>query len=174
LLSSDTLEIIHHGATLQRVEKVKALIDWDFAQRILRVCPYTAFDGSEKKWYNCSHCEKCVRTMIPIYALGRMTQFRTFSKPLKTNRDGFRWARKYTPYPGFVAEVIPFVQQHKPDMLPWLRIAAVLGSLRYSFLKLLPLTVKNWLRKFGFFIDPFDQKNTYENPQVIQHIQSSL
>jgi len=111
--------------------------------------------------------------MIPIYALDRMPQFVTFAKPLKSNREGLWWTRKYNPYPGFVAEIIPFVKQHKVEMVPWLQIAASLGTLRYQFLKLIPGRVKCWLQRFGYFNDPFDQKDSFENFNVIQSIESN-
>jgi len=172
LLSSDTLGIIHHGATCRRVDKVKAIVDWKFAQLNLRVCPNTAFQDPSSEWSNCSRCEKCLRTMIPIYALGRMAQFETFSKPLRSNRSCLWWARKYSPYPGFTGEIIPFVQKYKGEMVPWLRVAALFGMMRYQLLKLVPRVVKRWLQRFGYFIDPFTKQDTYENIEVVKFLES--
>ena len=157
----------------RRLDKVKAIVAWDFVQQNLRVCTNSAFQDPSREWLNCSRCEKCLRTMIPIYALDRMARFGTFSKPLRSNYEGLLWARKFSPYPGFVTEINPFVRQHKVGMVPWLRVAAVLGMIRYQFLKLIPRKVKLWTQRFGYFIDPFDQKDTFENLEVIQLIESS-
>jgi hypothetical protein len=173
LASTDSLEIIHHGASVRRVEKVAAIAGWDFAQHYLRVCPHTGLSDYQNNWLNCSRCEKCMRTMIPIYAVGHMAQFETFTKPLERNRDSLWWARKYSPYAGFTGEIIPFVKKHMPDLVPWLRIAAVVGIARYLSMKLIPSIVKKWLQRFGYFIDPFDIAGADENPDVLRIIRES-
>jgi hypothetical protein len=170
LLSSDTLDIIHHGATRPRVEKIREICDWEFAHTYLRVCPHSGLGDSSEMSTNCSRCEKCLRTMIPIYALGRMEKFSTFTQPFRTDRDGLKWARKFSPYPGFVGEIIPFVKKHRPAMVPWLRAAKLLGYLRYWSLALIPGFMKKRLRSFGYFIDPFDEKGANENPQILRII----
>ena len=79
-LATDTMDIIHHGSTHLRVEKVEAISNWETAQKLLWVCLDAKFE--EHSW-NCSRCEKCVRTMIPLYALGVLDKFSSFEKPIK-------------------------------------------------------------------------------------------
>jgi hypothetical protein len=171
LLSTDTLDIIHHGSTYLRVEKVRDISDWEIAQRLLRVCENHQF---EKDTWNCSRCEKCLRTMIPIYALGKMGKFKTFKKPLLSNRDGLWWARKYTTERVFSGEIFPFVKEYKPRWLPWLWSAAALGVIRYwLFIKLLPGFIKKWLRRYGYFIDHNEAPDAYEIPEITQLIREN-
>jgi hypothetical protein len=170
LLSSDTLDIIHHGATHKRVDKVKEISDWDLVQKNLRVC----FRGdSDEPTLNCSWCEKCTRTMTPIYVLGKMEKFSTFKKPFRTDRDGLKLARKFNPTQGYVPEFFPFVREHKPDFLPWLFAGVVLGYLRYWSLKLIPGFARKWLRRFGYFFDPLDSKYAFEDRATVALIQSN-
>jgi hypothetical protein len=167
-LSTDTLDVIHHGSTHSRVEKTREIVDWEVTQKILWVCEFHKF---EKDTWNCSRCEKCVRTMIPIYALGKIYKFKSFEKPFKTNRDGLWWARKYSSDRVFMSELFPFVKKYKPDWLPWLRAASILGNLRYLLVvKLLPGFMKKWLRRYGYFINRNDAPDAYENPEVTQQI----
>ena len=92
LLSTDELSIIHHGAMQRRVDKVEEIADWELAQNVLWVCLEAKFEP--QKW-NCSRCEKCVRTMIPLYALGKLDRYPTFTKPFTRDWEGLWWARKF-------------------------------------------------------------------------------
>jgi len=170
LLSTDTLEIIHYGSNYRRVEKVEEIADWDVAQDTLWVCQDHKF--METTW-NCSHCEKCVRTMIPLYALGKMEKFKTFEKPLEKNRDGLWWARRFSLRHNYVSEMFPFVRKHKPDFLPWLYLAVLLGYVRYIVVNNLPGFVKRWLRRYGYFIHRNDAHDAYEIPEITQLIQNT-
>jgi hypothetical protein len=165
MLSSDTLDLIHHGAPYRRVEKVKAISDWEFAQRNLRVCTVT-----DSEW-NCSRCEKCIRTMIPLYALGKMDRFRTFKKPFQADRDMLWWARKFEAFGDYIPEMIPFVRQQNRRLIPWLWVGLLLGYLRAGLLRLIPAALKDWLKRFGYFVDLKEEKNAYENQQVIALLQ---
>ncbi len=170
LLSSDKLHFIHHGATHRRVEKIAEISHWRFAQENLRVCFNKDFD---EYGLNCSRCEKCTRTMVPLYALGVLDEFTTFKKPFSSNRDGLWVARKFNPTQGYVPETFKFVKAHKPDFLPWLTFASVIGYIRYWLLQTIPEFIKSRLKRFGYFIDPLKEKNAFENPSIIQLIKKS-
>jgi hypothetical protein len=170
LLSTETLDIIHFGAAYQRVEKIEALSDWKPAQDHLRVCGKSELMEQE---INCSYCEKCTRTMVPLYALGKAEKFKTFTKPFRSNRDTLRWARKFNLGRDlYVAEIFPFARKHKPDLGPWLRAAVLLGSIRSGLLSLVPGFIKIWLRRYGYFIDSLGEMNAFENIAVIDLIRS--
>ncbi|MFC1878656.1 hypothetical protein ACFLZW_01960 [Chloroflexota bacterium] len=162
-LSTDTLEIIHHGSTQRRVEKVAQIAEWELAQKVLWVCLEARF--GEDTW-NCSWCEKCVRTMIPLYALGALKRFKTFEKPIQSNRDGLVWARKFSLRHNFVSEMFPFVKKHKADFLPWLYLAAALGYIRYLLIKYMPGFIKQRLRRYGYFVTRNEAPDAYEHPEV--------
>jgi hypothetical protein len=167
LLSSESLDLIHHGATHKRVEKIDEISRWKFAQDHLRVCFNKEYDESG---LNCSRCEKCTRTMVPLYTLGAMDEFTTFKKPFRTNRDVLWVARKYNPSQGYVPETFQFVRAHKPGLLPWLIAAVLLGIIRYWLLRIIPGFIKRELVQFGFFIDPLKEENAFEDPSIIQLI----
>lgn len=169
LLSSNTLDILHHGATHQRAAKIEAISDWKFAQENLRVCFNKVKD---RLLPNCSRCEKCTRTMIPLYTLGKMDAFTNFQYPFKTHRDSLWLARKFNPYHGYTHEFIPFARRHRPDFLPWLRLAIALGYCRYWLLKLIPTVVKKWLQHFGYFVDDRQEENIFDDPAIIAVIRS--
>jgi len=170
LLSSESLEIIHYGSAFRRVEKIEAISGWEPAQEHLRVCPPNNLDIN---LLNCSRCEKCVRTMIPIYALGKMDKFKTFYKPFTSNRDCLWWARKFDPSRSYVREIIPFTRKVNPGLVSWLQVAALVGYGRYTFLRLIPKPVRNWLKRYGFFVDPLAQENVFEDLGVLESIRSA-
>ena len=73
LWSTEASEIVYDGAEATRAQKVmNCLCHSELAMRSLRVC-LSADDR-----YNCGRCEKCLRTMIPLYVagcLGKSTAF---------------------------------------------------------------------------------------------------
>ena len=66
-----------------------------------------------------------------------------------------------------------FVKTRKPSLLPWIRVAVVLGSVRIYLLKLIPGFIKKWPQRLGQFIDPMEEEEAYENPKIIGVIQSA-
>jgi len=71
--SSSLLNILHNG-DLTRVEKIKFILDYDSkCLNFLRVC-WKNIDGK----YNCTACEKCLRTLYPIELCGYKKQAITF------------------------------------------------------------------------------------------------
>ena len=77
LWSTENLRFIHDGAEATRLEKVLMVAKSDIALKHLRVC-WKNPGGS----YNCGKCEKCLRTMISLYAAGKLDQCPTFDVPL--------------------------------------------------------------------------------------------
>lgn len=73
LWSSDEVELVHDGVEAERLDKVRLVAGSEAARRSLRVCWQN--DGGA---YNCGHCEKCVRTMMTVAAVGDLSRFTTF------------------------------------------------------------------------------------------------
>lgn len=73
LFSDERLEVIHDGCEVGRVGKVRGLANDPLALRHLRVC-WERVEGA----YNCGRCEKCLRTMTSLQALGVLHQCATF------------------------------------------------------------------------------------------------
>lgn len=77
LWSTERVEIIHDGCEASRIQKIKKIISNNCVLNHLRVCT----DRTSGR-YNCSNCEKCIRTMLSLYALGCLSKCITFPKEL--------------------------------------------------------------------------------------------
>jgi hypothetical protein len=75
--SSIDLRIRHDGLTMSRFAKTKLVADWDVALRHIRVCNMYKLYGPES--LNCGECEKCLRTMLALLALGALEKTNAFS-----------------------------------------------------------------------------------------------
>jgi hypothetical protein len=171
LLSTETIDIIHHGAAYPRVVKLKEIADWELAQNLLWVCQEHKFD---RPAWNCSRCDKCMRTMIPLYALGKLGEFKTFERPFQEHRDGLRWARKFSLRHNFYREMYPFMKKHRQDFLPFLCAAIVLGFFRSFIVVKMPGFARKWLRRFGFYVTRNEAADAYELAEINSTIQQTL
>lgn len=73
LWSTEATEIIYDGAEARRDEKIiNYICKSEVALRSLRVCL------SPGDHYNCGKCEKCLRTMIPLYVAGCLEKCTAF------------------------------------------------------------------------------------------------
>ena len=70
MLHSERLEIISDGCQYKRSEKVELIADWDISKKFLNVCYIN--NAVE----NCSVCSKCVRTLLPLEALGKLDDYK--------------------------------------------------------------------------------------------------
>jgi hypothetical protein len=77
LWNSETLEFVHDGCEADRLAKVGLLSGFEIALQTLHVC-WKNPDGA----YNCGKCEKCLRTMIELKAVGALERCPTFNIPL--------------------------------------------------------------------------------------------
>jgi hypothetical protein len=73
LWSSEALELIHDGCEASRLEKLAFIAEEPAARQWLRVCW-----ENRGATYNCGRCEKCLRTMVALHALGLLGQFTSF------------------------------------------------------------------------------------------------
>lgn len=89
LLSTESMEVVHDGASFTRTEKTRILSSWPETYDKLRVCITT--DALN----NCSHCEKCLRTMITLDMFGALDRYRTF--PRTIDRRFIRKCRYHNP-----------------------------------------------------------------------------
>lgn len=71
--SSWGLKIRHRDYELTRLEKIRIVSQWDTAFNNFRVCLANAKDK-----LNCGQCEKCVRTMTELTALGLLDKTTAF------------------------------------------------------------------------------------------------
>lgn len=76
LFSSGAVQIEHHMADVDRWEKTRMIADWPAAQKALRVCTYS--NRLPEGTPNCGRCEKCLRTILTLVAMGRLRDFDVF------------------------------------------------------------------------------------------------
>lgn len=66
LWSSETVSFVHDGLEANRIQKLALIAGNQAALSALRVC------WESEREYNCGHCEKCLRTMTALLALGKL------------------------------------------------------------------------------------------------------
>jgi hypothetical protein len=71
--SSAELQLQHTGHVYSRLDKVRLVADWDGALENLRVCT----ENPPGK-LNCGRCEKCMRTMLELLAVGKLARTPAF------------------------------------------------------------------------------------------------
>ena len=72
LLGSREITLIHDGCETDRPHKIEAVCEHEIVMDHLRVC-WANVEGT----YNCGGCEKCLRTMIILDAIGKLGRCRT-------------------------------------------------------------------------------------------------
>ncbi len=77
LWRTEEMELIHDGCEATRVQKVGFIASHEVALQSLRVC-WENRNGA----YNCGRCEKCLRTMISLRAVGALDRCATFPRRL--------------------------------------------------------------------------------------------
>jgi hypothetical protein len=103
LLSTERMSVIHFGAQTNRLGKLRILSDWPEAYDNLRVCTVI---GKRHGLSNCSHCNKCLRTMFMLEILGSLERFTTFRHRFRY-RDLVYWiffSRSSQTYPKILSK----------------------------------------------------------------------
>ncbi len=77
LFSTSRTNIIHNADGVSRFEKIKYLAQHNLALRHMHVC-IRGRDGKGQDEINCSHCEKCYRTMIALDLVGALDKTEQF------------------------------------------------------------------------------------------------
>jgi hypothetical protein len=81
LFGDEGLTFVHHGCEATRVEKIESICGNVIALRHLRVC-WERLEGK----YNCGECEKCLRTMASLYALGALEKCQAFTSSIDVRK----------------------------------------------------------------------------------------
>jgi len=131
LLSTNHLEVIHHGAAYGRFEKIEQIADWEVAQQHLRVCTRRP---KEMHGLNCSTCGKCLQTMIRLDMMGTLSKFTTFTRPF-TMAAFIPWATRNSFFSITVREMMKqAIRERKWHYLPGL-VLVQLGGITRRWLK---------------------------------------
>jgi hypothetical protein len=71
--SSQNLQIRHDSVLLSRLDKTRLVAEWDAGLQNLKVC-----NRNEYADLNCGRCEKCLRTMTALEAIGMLEKTQVF------------------------------------------------------------------------------------------------
>jgi hypothetical protein len=123
--SNRRINIRHDGVTLSRLDKIRLIADWDLGLKSIRVCNHAR--RYRKEMINCGQCEKCIRTMLELQAIGKLEATSAFpfgsvtadlvSTRVRIRNDFVR---------SFYEDVIPlFRQQGREDL-----VQAIQGAIR--------------------------------------------
>ncbi|MBU0970001.1 MAG: hypothetical protein KKC20_05105 [Proteobacteria bacterium] len=104
--SSYGLRIRHRDYEMSRLEKIQIVSQWDTAFQNFRVCLANVPDR-----LNCGKCEKCVRTMTELTALGLLHKTRAFSADEVTPWDIEQFDITIRVRPPFYKPLIPLLRQ---------------------------------------------------------------
>lgn len=108
LLSSETLQVVHDGASATRTAKTEAICRWPATFGRLRVCGPRSV-GSP---VNCGRCEKCLRTMVTLDMMGALALQTSFPHRLErrsVRSCSYRVASDFT----FPHEIIAYARSRR-------------------------------------------------------------
>ncbi|MCJ7626150.1 MAG: hypothetical protein MUO76_21875 [Anaerolineaceae bacterium] len=144
LLSTETLQFVHHGTSLTKPQKLEAIRDWPTVQRNLRVCT----DQEQRLGVqNCSRCFKCTRTRINLKLLDSLDDFVTFNRRL-TFWEKARWVLKNDVVGPWAMEIIQLaVEKRKWHYLPWFYAAIPISWVKLGIRKCMPRWLFEWLKE---------------------------
>lgn len=104
--SSYAVRIRHRDYELSRLEKILIVSEWEAAFQNFRVCLANVPDR-----LNCGRCEKCVRTMTELTALGLLNKTRAFESDEVTAADISRFDITIRVRPPFYRPLIPLLRK---------------------------------------------------------------
>jgi hypothetical protein len=74
--ATEAVAVRHAQIALSRFEKTRIVAEWEDALSVLRTCFYHRIPDAGR--INCGECEKCLRTMLALVALGKLDRASTF------------------------------------------------------------------------------------------------
>ena len=110
--SSYNMRIRHRDYELSRIEKIKIVSQWDVAFNNFRVCLANVPDR-----LNCGKCEKCVRTMTELTALGLLHKTKAFVENEIMPEDISQFDITIRVRPPFYKPMIPLLREQGRDDL---------------------------------------------------------
>jgi hypothetical protein len=111
LCSSAAVDVVHSPSAATRFARIEAVAGGEPGVADLVVC--LAFPGPP--WLNCGECEKCVRTMAALLALGRLDQARRFPEGALT-ADAIRRVDIGPHDVSYWSELLPALEARRADL----------------------------------------------------------
>jgi hypothetical protein len=142
LFSTESLQVIHHGADKVKPYKLEAIADWKPAQQNMRVCV-----DQEKRLgvQNCGECFKCLRTRVNLKMVG-VSGFETIPEGASLGVM-LRWALRIHAYGPWAQEMTRFaVDRKKWGYLPLYFFAYIISWFKRLLRMLMPKWFFLWLR----------------------------
>jgi hypothetical protein len=154
--STETMAVRHSGTEAKRFEELRAMADWTPLHSMLRVCVDYPRRSPGK---NCSHCEKCRRTLAMLAVLEAKGAFQTFTRLPRLN-EIHAWVPTYSMY---VPDMLRYCwKQRKLRAVPLL----ILAQARYLLHQAVRRMVPAWLfRRLKAKLYPLS-----ENPFTVRHL----
>ena len=75
--STAAVQVWHEQAGWSRIDKLRLLAEWPPALRVVQPCHRVQVLPEGQ--LNCGHCEKCIRTMLGLLALGKLEESEAFA-----------------------------------------------------------------------------------------------
>jgi hypothetical protein len=135
LWSSSDLSVMCDGCEANRIDKCALIGQHEPALNALRVCW-----KNKDKAYNCGRCEKCMRTMLILKAVGAWEACNSFERDLTPRRVAGIWIR-YARWERYYKEVYRLLAEN--DTQPELQ-RAIKGALYYSRAKRTARSMYQW------------------------------
>ncbi len=110
--SSYGVRLRHRDYEMSRLEKIKIVSGWDVAFQNFRVCLANVPDR-----LNCGKCEKCVRTMTELTALGVLHKTQAFVEDEVTPEDIEQFDITIRVRPPFYRPMVPLLRDQGRDDL---------------------------------------------------------
>lgn len=95
LISTECFELVIDGCQYTRAEKIERISEWELAKKYLNVCIKPVNHG-----HNCSDCLKCMWTLVPLEAMGKLDNFKNVFDIDVYNRRSFKWKCWYLAHYG--------------------------------------------------------------------------
>lgn len=114
LIQTERVELVLEGAQYKRSEKTANIADWSIAQKHLNVCI-----APQNGAHNCSCCSKCMRTLMPLEAMGKLNDFsevfdiETYKRNSHKNKVMIMASYKKE---GFATDNVDFLNAHEVKM----------------------------------------------------------
>lgn len=121
--SSWGLKLRHRDYELTRLEKIKIVSQWDTAFNNFRVCL-----ANVKDKLNCGQCEKCVRTMTELTALGLLDKTSAFEQDDVRPQDIARYDITIRTRPPFYRPLIEKLKERGRNDLADTIVAGLAGT----------------------------------------------
>ena len=138
LIATENFELVIDGCQYTRAEKTERISEWRFAQKHINVC--NNLNGGAE---NCSYCNKCMWTLIPLEAIGKLENFKDVFNLNAYRKYAYRWKCSFVSHYGKDAmetSIVRYARAHDLS-LPSVPVAKVY-TLCYRILRKIKRVMK--------------------------------